>query len=131
MGYVRQTKGERQREGIYKYSPPTQGDARKGRFANKVIQNRRLLGKSDFRKESYLSYYHIIVRKRKLVPGANAMRFSDQSSTAVASTLRLPAIFLGRKKLVAPLIAAPNGQCATKRRRQMRRGKKADYGLCV
>ena len=35
--------------------------------------------------------YHIIVRKRKLVPGANAMRFSDQSSTAVASTLRLPA----------------------------------------
>ena len=41
--------------------------------------------------------YHIIVRKRKLVPGANAMRFSDQSSTAVASTLRLPAIFLGRK----------------------------------
>ena len=41
--------------------------------------------------------YRIIVRKRKLVPGANAMRFSDQSSTAVASTLRLPAIFLGRK----------------------------------
>ena len=97
MGYVRQTKGERQREGIYEYSPPIHDDTRKGRFANKVIQIRRLLGESDFRKESYLSYYHIIVRKRKLVPGANAMRFSDQSSTAVASTLRLPAISLGRK----------------------------------
>ena len=45
--------------------------------------------------------YHIIVRKRKLVPGANAMRFSDQSSTAVASTLRLPAIFLGGKTCCA------------------------------
>jgi hypothetical protein len=33
--------------------------------------------------------------------------FPDQSSTAVASTLRLPAIFLV-ETLVAPLIATPN-----------------------
>ncbi len=33
--------------------------------------------------------------------------FPDQLSTAVASTLRLPAIFLGGK-LVAPSIATPN-----------------------
>jgi len=57
MGYVRQTEGERQREGVNKNSPPIPDDTRKGRFANKVIQIRHLLGKSDFWKESYLSYY--------------------------------------------------------------------------
>ena len=66
----------------------------------------------------------IIVRARKARTGANATRYSDQSSTAVASTLRLPAIFLGGEKLVAPLIAAPNGQCATKGE-DRREGQKA------
>ena len=44
----------------------------------------------------------IIVRGRTLVLRANAKKdFPDQLSTAVASTLRLPAIFLGGKTCCA------------------------------
>ncbi len=38
-----------------------------------------------------------VVRKRKLVPELTQRSFPTKSSTAVASTRRLPAIFLGRK----------------------------------
>ena len=37
--------------------------------------------------------------------------------------------FPWEEKLVAPLIATPNGQCATKEEDRPRKAKKLDYGL--
>ena len=59
----------------------------------------------------------IIVRGRKLVLRANAKGFPDQSSTAVASTLQLPAIFLGGKTCCA-FDCTPNVDTAIENRRK-------------